>query len=73
METGDTGRDGPTAVVMFTDDGEREEVFATRFQAELFLSYLPALAHVAEEFAAVRGAILSPLKETGVGQLHSAG
>lgn len=61
METNDSRRDGPTAVVMFTDDGEREEVFATRFQAELFLSYLPALAHVAGEFAAVRSAILSPL------------
>jgi hypothetical protein len=73
METDDARRDGPTAVVMFTDDGEREEVFATRFQAELFLSYLPALAHVAVEFAAVRGAILSPLEVTGVGRLHSVG
>ena len=73
METDDARRDGPTAVVMFTDDGEREEVFATRFQAELFLSYLPALAHVVGEFAAVRGAILSPLSEAAVGQLHSVG
>ena len=59
------GRDalhlGPTAVVMTTEEGEREEMFATRWQAELFLSYIPVMAVVSEEFAAVRSAILSPL------------
>ncbi len=54
---------GPTAVVMATDDGEREEVFATRWQAELFLSHIPVMAVVSDEFAAVRSAMLSPLVE----------
>ena len=54
---------GPTAVVMTTDDGEREEVFATRWQAELFLSHIPVMALLMEEFAAVRSAMLSPLAE----------
>jgi hypothetical protein len=56
---------GPTAVLMTTDDGEREEVFATRRQAELFLSYIPVMAVVSAEFAAVRSAILSPLVAAG--------
>ena len=56
---------GPTAVLMETDDGEREEVFASRFQAELFVYYLPMMAQVSAEFAAVRSAILSPLGVSG--------
>ena len=56
---------GPTAVLMETDEGEREEVFATRFQAELFVYYLPMMALVSAEFAAVRSAILSPLGVVG--------
>ena len=48
---------------MTTDDGEREEVFATRWQAELFLSHIPVMALLMEEFAAVRSAMLSPLVE----------
>ena len=47
-------RGGPTAVLMTTDDGEREEVFATRWQADLFLLYIPVMALVSDEFAAVR-------------------
>ena len=63
---------GPTAVVMTTDDGEREEVFATRWQAELFLSCVPMMAVISEEFAAVRSAILSPLVESTTAPVASA-
>jgi hypothetical protein len=36
---------GPTAVILWMRDGtEREEVFATRFQAEVFVYLLPYLA-----------------------------
>ena len=64
-------RGGPTAVLMTTDDGEREEVFATRWQAELFLFYIPMMALISDEFAAVRSAILSPL-QTAAGPQASA-
>ncbi len=64
-------RGGPTAVLMTTDDGEREEVFATRWQAELFLLYIPMMALISDEFAAVRSAILSPL-QTAAGPRASA-
>lgn len=64
---------GPTAVVMTTDDGRQEEVFATRWQAELFLSYIPIMALISEEFAAVRSAILSPLLEAQEAPAVSAG
>ena len=57
-----TASNQPTAVLMETEDGEVELVFATRWQAELFLAYIPMMAVVSEEFARVRSAILSPLE-----------
>lgn len=50
----------PTAVVMWLDDGrEIEEMFPSRFQAELFLAMLPSLVLPGE--VRVLEAILSPL------------
>ncbi len=64
---------GPWAVLMTTDTGEREEVFPSLFQAELFLSYIPLAAVISEEFAAVRSAILSPLVGAGKGERPAQG
>ena len=51
----------PTAVVLWMRDGtEREEVFATRWQAEWFVYQLPYLMTVGQ-WSEVRSAILSPL------------
>jgi hypothetical protein len=52
----------PCSVILELDDGETQEhVFATRFLAELFISNIPMMAVIMEEWAAVRSAILSPL------------
>lgn len=54
----------PTAVILELDEdgrrGEMELVFATRFQAELFVYQLPYLMTVGK-WEQVRSAILSPL------------
>lgn len=54
----------PCAVVMTLRDGTvLEEVYPTRYQAELFLSLLPLLMLTVDEDEQVIRAILSPLVE----------
>ena len=54
----------PCAVVMTLRDGTvLEEVYPTRYQAELFLSLLPMLMMTLPEEEQVARAILSPLVE----------
>lgn len=53
---------GPTSVVLTMRDGsEVEQVFATRFQAEMFLYLLPYLMTTQPDGDEVASAILSPL------------
>lgn len=55
-------KNDPTAVIMWLSDGTViEEMFATRFQAELFMALLPSLVLPGGERATA--AILSPLVE----------
>jgi hypothetical protein len=52
----------PCAVVMRLRDGTRtEQVFATRFQAEIFLYLLPMLMMTLPDGDQIAAAILSPL------------
>jgi hypothetical protein len=52
----------PTAVLMTMRDGSvTEQVFPTRFQAEMFLFLLPALMAVYPHDEGVAWAMLSPL------------
>jgi hypothetical protein len=54
----------PCAVVMRLRDGtQTEQVFATRFQAEIFLYLLPMLMMTLPDGDQIAGAILSPLVE----------
>jgi hypothetical protein len=54
----------PTAVLMVMRDGtQHERVFATRYQAELFLALLPALMSLHPHDEGVAWAMLSPLDE----------
>lgn len=53
-------RDWVLVVLRMADGGERVEMFASRFQAELFVSWIPALQMASDEFAEVRGAIIRP-------------
>ena len=54
----------PTAVILWMRDGtEREEVFASRFQAELYLACIPFVVEP-DGTHEVEAAILSPLVET---------
>lgn len=56
------GEREPTAVVMEMDDGSVvETVYATRFQAEMFLYLLSYGLSAVEDGGRVRSAILSPL------------
>ena len=47
-------------VVRYADGREEALPFASRFQAELFVSWIPALQMASDEFAEVRGAIIRP-------------
>jgi len=54
----------PCAVIMHMRDGTTvEQVYPTRFQAELFLSLLPLLMSTQPHEQGVASAILSPLVE----------
>ena len=53
-----TGLDWVMVVLRMADGSERVETFASRFQAELFVSWIPALQMASEEFAEVRGALI---------------
>jgi len=56
------GEREPTAVVMEMDDGSVvETVYATRFQAEMFLYLLPYALSAVADGGRVVSAILSPL------------
>ena len=58
---GHSGHAGPTAVILWMRDGtEREEVFASRFLAELYLAMVPFTVEP-DGSHAVEAAILSPL------------
>jgi hypothetical protein len=48
---------------------EHEQVFATRFQAELYLAQLPALMAVLPHDEGAAAAMISPLVEVGRGEL----
>lgn len=50
-----------TLVVLRYADGREEALpFASRFQAELFVSWIPALQMASDEFVEVRSAIIRP-------------
>ena len=58
---GHSGHTGPTAVLLTVDEGdgvmaEMELVFATRYQAEVFVGLIPML-----QMEQVKAAMLSPL------------
>ena len=58
----------PTAVLLWMRDGsEREEVFASRLQAEMFVFLLPYLATTLPDDAerGVAAAMISPLAAAG--------
>jgi hypothetical protein len=56
---------GPTAVILWMRDGtEREEVFASRFLAELYLAMVPFTV-TPEGYHEVEAAMLSPLVVVG--------
>ena len=47
-------------VVRYADGREEALPFASRFQAELFVSWIPALQMASDEFSEIRGAIIRP-------------
>ena len=55
-----TGLDWTLVVLRYADGREEALPFASRFQAELFVSWIPALQMMSDEFAEVRGAIIRP-------------
>ena len=47
-------------VVRYADGREEALPFASRFQAELFVSWIPALQMAVEEYSEIRAAIIRP-------------
>lgn len=60
MPSNSMGLDYVFVVVRYADGREEALPFASRFQAELFVSWIPALQMAVEEFAEVRSAIIRP-------------
>jgi hypothetical protein len=60
----------PATVIMWLRNGEEhEQVFATRYQAELYLAQLPALMAVLPHEDGAAAAMVSPLVAVGRGDL----
>ena len=54
------GRDWTLVVLRYADGHEEALPFASRFQAELFVSWIPALQMASDEFSEIRSAIIRP-------------